>query len=90
MVMDIEKLDLEYQYAMLAHHVAEFLGAVVDFNTHGDGLYQVVDDDLEHMRERLAAIRRIQMRPQREGEAFAREPGETEEVYFPTLKGCDE
>ena len=69
---DIEKLDLEYQYAMLAHHVAEFLDEASHFEE--DGVYPAVDDDLEPMRKRLATIRAIQDRAQKECEAFAQMP----------------
>tara|TARA_Y100000310_G_C20306267_1_gene634101 strand:+ start:167 stop:433 length:267 start_codon:yes stop_codon:yes gene_type:complete len=72
---DIKKLDLEYQYTMLAQHVAEFLDEVSHYDTYEDGLYQVVDDDLEPMRKRLAVIREIQAGKQKECEVFAQMPG---------------
>jgi len=57
--MDIKKLDLEYQHTMLVHHVKTFLDEVVQYATYEDGLYQVVDDDLEPMRKRLEVINEL-------------------------------
>ena len=59
MKTNIKKLDLEYQYAMLAHHVKTFLDEVVQYDTYEDGLYQVVDDDLEPMMKRLEVINEL-------------------------------
>ena len=71
---DIEKLDLEYQYTMLARHVKDFLEEIVHYDTYNEGLYQIVDDDLEPMRKRLATIRAIQDKAEKECEAFAQMP----------------
>jgi len=71
----LRKLDLEYQYIMLAHHVKEFLDEVVQHDTYEDGLYQVVDDDLEPMMKRLEVINSIHEMGETEVcEAFA-QPG---------------
>jgi len=63
---DIEKLDLEYQYTMLARHVKDFLDEVVQYDTYEDGLYQVVDDDLEPMMKRLEVIKSLLRRGKEE------------------------
>jgi len=57
---NIAELDLKYQFAMLASHVEDFLRDIPDYDTYDEGVYQVVDDDLEPMRKRLHAIRSIQ------------------------------
>ena len=73
--MDIKKLDLEYQYTMLAHHVKTFLDEVSNFDTYDNGLYQVIDDDLEPMIKRLEVIDNLhKMEDTEVCEAFA-QPG---------------
>ncbi len=54
------ELDLKYQFAMLASHVEDFLKEIVHYDTYNEGLYQIVDDDIEPMQKRLATIRSIQ------------------------------
>jgi len=56
---DIEKLDLKYQYTMLARHVKEFLDEISDYDTYNEGIYHIVDDDFEPMRKRLEVINSI-------------------------------
>ncbi len=62
---EIYKLDLEWQYTMLAHHVKEFLTEASNFEE--DGIYPVVDDDLEPMRKRLEVIKRIMEKAEQVG-----------------------
>jgi len=57
MKTNIKKLDLEYQYTMLAHHVKTFLDEASHFEE--DGIYRAVDDDLEPMRKRLKVINEL-------------------------------
>jgi hypothetical protein len=65
------ELDLKYQHAMLALHVEDFLKEIVHYDTYNEGLYQIVDDDLEPMQKRLAAIRSIQSGTEIDCEDFA-------------------
>ena len=55
---NLNELDLEWQYVMLAHHVSEFLEEVVHYDVYGDGdgIYPVCDVDLEPMKKRLSLI----------------------------------
>ena len=54
---EIDKINLEYQYTMLAQHVAHFLNDLPNLDMLGDGVFYVVEDDVAPMRNRLAAIR---------------------------------
>jgi hypothetical protein len=94
--MDIKKLDLEYQYTMLAHHVKTFLDEVSNFDTYDNGLYQVIDDDLEPMIKRLEVINSLHKMSETEVcEDFAQEGcigfGEREVYnYWPSSQLCME
>ena len=73
---DIERLDLEYQYTMLARHVKDFLEEIVHYDTYNEGLYQIVDDDLEPMKKRLEVISNLLKRGEGEVcEVFAQAAG---------------
>ena len=84
---DIKKLDLEYQYTMLARHVKDFLEEIVHYDTYNEGLYQIVDDDLEPMRKRLEAISNLLEKNETEVcEGFA-QGGQDD---MPEIEGWDE
>ena len=90
---DIEKLDLEYQYTMLAGHVKDFVEEIVLYDTYNEGLYQIVDDDLEPMQKRLEVINSILRKAKEEVcEDFAQ--SKSEQVlgmtmnYWPSSQIC--
>ena len=56
---DLNELDLEWQYVMLAHHVSEFLEEVAHYDVYGDGIYPICDTDLEPLKNRLSLIKSL-------------------------------